>query len=264
MISPERVCPAGKITSSAAYLPITGSDVSPDLLILTVTTLKNCATAAASVEKLGSIARSSVGCAELTALIDADSERLPLADDQFDPASPLRNHAARIGLALARLGRQYEVDAGERCNWLTTTRSAPLMMNSPLLSTAIGMSPKYTSSSIGCSSAAAARCETDGRRSAAIGGIPSACTAACPTRTSRTPTEPLCRSFRSGTLPAKSPQAWRARSRAALVELEKLVVRVGLGWREVRDLHFGLHRAKRSDRAGLDRTNRGNRHANLS
>ena len=39
---------------------------------------------------------------------------------------------------------------GDRCNWLTTTRSAPLMMNSPPPSM-IGMSPRYTSSSSDCS-----------------------------------------------------------------------------------------------------------------
>jgi len=37
---------------------------------------------------------------------------------------------------------------GDRCNWLTMTRSAPLMMNSPP-PIMIGNSPTYTSSSIG-------------------------------------------------------------------------------------------------------------------
>jgi hypothetical protein len=34
-----------------------------------------------------------------------------------------------------------EEDAGERCSWLTTTRSVPLMMNVPV-SVISGISPK--------------------------------------------------------------------------------------------------------------------------
>ena len=37
---------------------------------------------------------------------------------------------------------------GERCSWLTITRSEPLMMNSPP-PIITGISPRYTSSSIG-------------------------------------------------------------------------------------------------------------------
>jgi hypothetical protein len=37
---------------------------------------------------------------------------------------------------------------GERCSWLTMTRSLPLMMNSPP-PTMIGISPRYTHSSTG-------------------------------------------------------------------------------------------------------------------
>ena len=49
---------------------------------------------------------------ELAALVDADAQRLLLADDQLDPASALGNDAAGIVLLLARLGAQHEVDAG--------------------------------------------------------------------------------------------------------------------------------------------------------
>ena len=49
---------------------------------------------------------------EPTALIDPDPERFLLADNELDPATTLRNDAARIGPAFTRLFGLHKVDAG--------------------------------------------------------------------------------------------------------------------------------------------------------
>ncbi len=61
-----------------------------------------------------------------------------------DPRSGItRNEYSTVPLACSPVSKQIP---GERCNWLTTTRSAPLMMKVPC-SVMSGISPMYTSSS---------------------------------------------------------------------------------------------------------------------
>jgi len=71
----------------------------------------------------------------------ADAESVLLGDVDLDPAAALGDDAARVQLALAASVSTTKSTPGERCSWLTTTRSAPLMMNSPP-PIMMGMSPR--------------------------------------------------------------------------------------------------------------------------
>ena len=81
---------------------------------------------------------------ELALAVDADVEDVLLVVLKLDPRSAVRNDLAEeVGAVVGGL----EEDAGERCNWLTMTRSVPLTMNVPFC-VIRGTSPKKTSCSL--------------------------------------------------------------------------------------------------------------------
>ena len=118
-------------------------------------------------------------------------------DVDFDPAPTFGNNAATGQFSFARpILLQDKIDPGLRCNWLTTTRSAPLMMNSPPPSMT-GKSPKYTSSSYGSSLSNRRWTRKGDHRSTATGGTHLAYTVVFPGCTPGTPVKSAYRNSQS-------------------------------------------------------------------
>ena len=68
------------------------------------------------------------GAEELALAVDADVQNVLLVVFELDPRSAVRNDLAEEVAAVVRVSKNTP---GERCNWLTMTRSVPLMMNVP-------------------------------------------------------------------------------------------------------------------------------------
>jgi len=77
------------------------------------------------------------GAEELALAVDTHVENVLGVVLEFNPGAAIGNDLAEeIGAIVGAL----EKDTGERCNWLTMTRSVPLMMKVPL-SVISGISP---------------------------------------------------------------------------------------------------------------------------
>ena len=80
--------------------------------------------------------------------IDPDADGVPLVGVELEPGAPAGDDLGRVDVAVGGLvERLVEVDPGDRTNWLTTTRSVPLMMKTPF-SVMIGKSPRKTCCSL--------------------------------------------------------------------------------------------------------------------
>ena len=95
-----------------------------------------------SVSNFSNRARRSVVDRELARLVDADGQGVLRRDEQLDPAAALGDDPQLVVQLASELWISTEKSTpGERCSWLTITRSAPLMMNSPP-PIMIGISPR--------------------------------------------------------------------------------------------------------------------------
>ena len=65
------------------------------------------------------------------AAIEIDVEQIARVELHFDPGAAIRNDAEAVEHLAVEMDARFEAMPGERCNWLTTTRSAPLMTNVP-------------------------------------------------------------------------------------------------------------------------------------
>ena len=98
--------------SSAANFPASSAGLDQ---LETLTVCDVCRTARPArcrCEYSGAIARSSVIAENLPLWSMRTPSVSRLADDQLDPAAAFGDDAAGVGLALARLGTEHEVDAG--------------------------------------------------------------------------------------------------------------------------------------------------------
>jgi hypothetical protein len=76
-------------------------------------------------------ARRSAVAGKLLLLVDMDVADVVDVDRELDPRAPEGNDPGAVQPRSVRMDVLFEDDPGERCSWLTTTRSAPLMMKVP-------------------------------------------------------------------------------------------------------------------------------------
>ena len=65
------------------------------------------------------------------AAIEIDVKQVAGVELHFDPRAAVRNDAEAVKHLAVEVNARLKAMPGERCNWLTTTRSAPLMTNVP-------------------------------------------------------------------------------------------------------------------------------------